>query len=98
MDSVYPNQDDDGAVVMIGGTWRSRWFLMRGSVRTRWSVEMTDQRVIGRNSKQPELLVEGLLPDAAVVGRDHGGALLAAEGGGEAGLVDDGSVGSEVVG
>src|ERR1700678_1772906 len=39
-----------------------------------------------------------LLPDAAVGGGDHGGAWLAGEGGGEAGLVDDGSVGAEVVG
>jgi hypothetical protein len=39
-----------------------------------------------------------LLPDAAVIGWHHGGAFLAAKGGGEAGLVDDGSVGAEVVG
>src|SRR6185437_15755077 len=38
------------------------------------------------------------LPDAAVFGWGHGLACLAAEGGAEAGLVDDGTVGAEVVG
>ncbi len=38
------------------------------------------------------------LPDAAVFGWRHGLAFLAAEGRAEAGLVDDGSVGAEVVG
>ena len=40
----------------------------------------------------------GRLPDAAVFGWGHGLAFLAAEGRAEAGLVDDGSVGAEVVG
>jgi len=37
------------------------------------------------------------LPDAAVFGWGHGLAFFAAEGGAEAGLVDDRSVGAEVI-
>ena len=40
----------------------------------------------------------GVYQTRQAVGGDHGGALFAAEGGAEAGLVDDGAVGAEVVG